>query len=153
MLNYSYMLIVPYCYIKIYRFRKNRVKPGKSSTEKIGAISPSTESRSSAAENKEEIHRKKRNVVTFQYNISIWLMETCTVTCSYIRKPDYFMNIQALLSMILLTVDLNLSTWSLLIYLAVSLGVSPSLYLLGMREWMWYLIYSTVSVWILKRKI
>ena len=59
---YSYMLIVPYCYVRIFIYRHMRVKPG-----------------SAGAGNKDELHRKHRNFVTFKYNISIWLMEIFAV--------------------------------------------------------------------------
>ena len=62
-LFYSYMLIVPYCYVRIFLYRHKKVKPGTASS--VGK--------------KDEIHRKHRNFVTFKYNISIWLMEIFAV--------------------------------------------------------------------------
>ena len=64
MLFYSYMIIVPVCYIKIYLFRHNQAKPGEQGSKSTKA----------------DIHKKKRNIVTFKYNISIWLFETITVS-------------------------------------------------------------------------
>ena len=54
-LYYIYLVLVPYVYIKIYRFRKKNSQPGISE--------------------KERMFRKKRNIVSFRYNIAIYLME------------------------------------------------------------------------------
>lgn len=55
----SFIFIVPYCYIKIYRYRKNLTIPGSGQRQK-DLIK----------------FRKLRNIVTFSYNITIWIVET-----------------------------------------------------------------------------
>ena len=59
LLYFSYIVIVPYSYVKIYQYRRTRVVPG------------SGESQERLQEN-----RRQRNVVTFGYNMTIWLAET-----------------------------------------------------------------------------
>ena len=56
-------MIVPYCYVKIYFKRKNQKVPGLN-------------------KEKETLRRRKRNAVTFKYNMIIWLMELCSVLVS-----------------------------------------------------------------------
>ena len=101
-LNYSYMIIVPYCYIRIFLFRKNRVAPG----EKTMVVK------------REEIRKRKRNAVTFKYNISIWILETFSAFIPLVLSPLNF----------------DVGVWSVFIHFYVYLCLSPALYLLGMRE-------------------
>ena len=54
----SFIIIVPFCYIKIYRYRRNLVVPG------LGQRTAETTK-----------FRKSRNIVTFSYNITIWIVE------------------------------------------------------------------------------
>ena len=58
-LYFSYIIIVPFCYIKIFRYRKNLTIPGSGQTQKEMTK-----------------FRKSRNIVTFSYNITIWILET-----------------------------------------------------------------------------
>ena len=58
-----YIFVVPFCYTRIYIFRRNHIKPGsgKRHQERV------------------EIQRR-RNHVTFSYNMIIWIIEaTCTI--------------------------------------------------------------------------
>ena len=70
----SFLIIVPFCYVKIYRYRQNLKVPG------------------SGQRNAEVIKfRRSRNIVTFSYNITIWSVEavsTCIVILRYII-PNY----------------------------------------------------------------
>ena len=102
MLNYSYMIIVPYCYIKIFLFRKNRVTPGEKT----------------AVGKKEDKRKKKRNVVTFKINISIFILETFSIFLPLVLSPF----------------NLDVSLWSFNLYFFVCLCLSPALYLLGMSD-------------------
>ena len=54
----SFIIIVPFCYIKIYRYRRNLIVPG------FGQRTAETTK-----------FRKSRNIVTFAYNITIWIVE------------------------------------------------------------------------------
>ena len=59
-LNYfSHISLVPYCYVKIYRLRRTRVVPGSGESQE-----------------RLQESRRQRNVVTFSYNMTIWLAET-----------------------------------------------------------------------------
>ena len=53
-----YIFVVPFCYIRVYIFRRNHVSPGtgKSHQDRVE-------------------HQRKRNHVTFSYNMVIWLIE------------------------------------------------------------------------------
>ena len=55
----SFIIIVPYCYVKIYYFRKNLKTPGT----RTGSVDKDMEK------------RKKRNIVTFSYNMLVWIIE------------------------------------------------------------------------------
>ena len=59
LLYFSYIIIVPFCYLKIYRYRRTQVVPG---------CGPSQE--------RLQENRRQRNVVTFGYNMTTWLAET-----------------------------------------------------------------------------
>ena len=50
-----YLAVVPYAYIQIYKFRRKNTQPGISEREKM--------------------FRKKRNIVSFRYNIAIYFIE------------------------------------------------------------------------------
>ena len=56
LLYFTYIVIVPFCYVNIYRFRDAQVVPGQ---------------------NKEKLQetRRKKNIVTFWYNMTIWMAE------------------------------------------------------------------------------
>ena len=54
----SFLIIVPFCYIKIFRYRRNQIVPGVGQR-----IAEATK------------FRKSRNIVTFSYNITIWSVE------------------------------------------------------------------------------
>ena len=56
-LFYSYIVIVPLCYTRIYKFRKAMKKMGNDFEK-----------------------RQKRNVVTFRYNMFIWAAELASVS-------------------------------------------------------------------------
>ena len=56
-LFYSYIVIVPLCYTRIYKFRKAMKKIGNDFEK-----------------------RQKRNVVTFRYNMFIWAAELASVS-------------------------------------------------------------------------
>ena len=56
----SYTVIVPCCYVNIYRFRKNMVVPGQNQ-EKLQET------------------RRKKNIVTFWYNMTIWMAEVLSI--------------------------------------------------------------------------
>ena len=58
-LYFSFIVIVPFCYIKIFQYRKNLTIPGSGQTQKEMTK-----------------FRKSRNIVTFSYNITIWIFET-----------------------------------------------------------------------------
>ena len=58
-LYFSFIVIVPFCYIKIFQYRKNLTIPGSGQTQKEMTK-----------------FRKSRNIVTFSYNITIWILET-----------------------------------------------------------------------------
>ena len=60
LLYYNYIIIVPYCYVNIYRFRKNMVVPGQNQ-EKLQET------------------RRKKNIVTFWYNMTIWMAEVLSI--------------------------------------------------------------------------
>ena len=63
---FAYMIIVPYCYIRIFIFRRNHVRPGdgKVHQEKVE-------------------QRKRRNHVTFTCNMIVWLIQaTCSLLVS-----------------------------------------------------------------------
>lgn len=56
MVQYNFFIvIVPYCYVKIYYFCKNLKIP--------------------AMDNNLVQKRKKRNIVTFSYNMLVWIIE------------------------------------------------------------------------------
>ena len=57
-----YILTVPFCYIRIFVWRKFQKFPGSGKFQE-----------------EEILRRRKRNVVTFSYNMIIWLVEAiCT---------------------------------------------------------------------------
>ena len=58
-LFYSYIVIVPLCYTRIYKLRKAMKKMGNDFEK-----------------------RQKRNVVTFRYNMFIWAAELASVSWS-----------------------------------------------------------------------
>ena len=65
-----YICIVPFCYTRVYIFRKNHVKPGagKNHEEQVKV-------------------RRRRNHVTFSSNMAVWLIEafsTIIVRYSYV---------------------------------------------------------------------
>ena len=93
---YSFVPLVPYCYVRIYRFRKNQQKLG--------------------LEEKERKCRKRRNIVTFRYNMTIWLLDTTTMLLALtamLTIPDYFELV-------------------VVVTVLVTCGLNPALYILGM---------------------
>ena len=96
---YSFVPLVPYCYIRIYRFRKNQKKLG--------------------LEEKERKCRKRRNIVTFRYNMTIWLLDTTTMLLALtamLAIPDYFELV-------------------VVVTVLVTCGLNPALYILGSGQW------------------
>ena len=65
-----FIIVVPYCYVKIYYFRKNLKIPGN---------------------NKDAMERnnKKRNIVTFTYNMLVWIIEALSAVIVRIQKFLY----------------------------------------------------------------
>ena len=54
----AFMIIVPFCYVKIYLYRRNLIVPGLGKrTAEVTKF------------------RRSRNIVTFSYNITIWSVE------------------------------------------------------------------------------
>ena len=96
------MIIIAYCYIGIFLLRNNKVTPGEKTM--VGK--------------REEIRKRKRNAVTFKYNISIWILETFSAVIPLVLSPF----------------DFDVSVWFTFIYFYVYLCLSPALYLLGMKE-------------------
>ena len=95
---YSFVPLVPYCYVRIYCFRKNQKKLGL----------PETETK----------YRKRRNIVTFQYNMTIWLLDTTTMLLALTAMftiPDYFEVV-------------------VVVTVLITCGLNPALYILGMRD-------------------
>ena len=101
-MNFSYIPIVFFCYTRIYLFRNNKVSPGEKT----------------AVGKREEIRKKKRNAVTFKYNISIWLLETSSAFVPLLLSPFSF----------------DVGVWSIVLHFYVYLCLSPALYLFGMKE-------------------
>ena len=115
---YSFVPLVPYCYVRIYRFRKNQ--------KKLGIKEEETKYR----ENFDKFHdctsiikqfqpcRKRSNIVTFSYNMTIWMLDTATMVLALtamVTIPDYFE------LLVVVTV-------------LVTCGLNPALYILGMRD-------------------
>ena len=95
---YSFVPLVPYFYIRIYGLRKKQKKLGL----------PETETK----------YRKRRNIVTFGYNMTIWLLDTTTMLLALIAMftiPDYFEVV-------------------VVVTVLVTCGLNPALYILGMRD-------------------
>ena len=95
---YSFVPLVPCCYVKIYRFRKNQKELGIAE--------------------KEMKNRKRRNIVTFSYNMTIWLLDTTTMLLALtamLTIPDYFELV-------------------VVVTVLVTCGLNPALYILGMRD-------------------
>ena len=68
----SFIIIVPFCYVKIYRYRKILIVPG------------------SGQRNAEMTKfRKSRNIVTFSYNITIWSVEAVSAFVVIIPFPPH----------------------------------------------------------------
>ena len=65
-LYFSFIIIVPFCYIKIFWYRKNLTVPGSGKTQRELTKM-----------------RKSRNIVTFFYNITIWSVETLSIIFVY----------------------------------------------------------------------
>ena len=64
-----FIIIVPYCYVKIYYFRKNLKIPGS---------------------NKDAMDRnKKRNIVTFTYNMLVWIIEALSAAIVRMKEFPY----------------------------------------------------------------
>ena len=105
LLYYTYIIILPYCYIKIYTFRKKMVVPG---------IGPS--------QKKIQKKRKQKNIVTFSYNMTIWLTETLSIGLVVVDLQQTF-NLNSA----------EVDVFLVLLYFLVTCGVSPCLYLVGMR--------------------
>ena len=64
--------------------------------------------------------RRKRNIVTFVYNMAIWAVEA---SCTVLAMVCGFINFSPKATTIVMT-----------IYLLATCSVSPSLYLLGMKH-------------------
>ena len=66
-----FIVIVPYCYVNIYYFRKNLKIPGtdKNVVEK----------------------RKKRNIVTFSYNMLVWIIEALLTIIVRIASTSFIL--------------------------------------------------------------
>ena len=61
---FAYIIVVPYCYLRIYLFRRKHKMPGEPSKAQQAVLD----------------QRRKRNHVTFLSNMIIWLIETiCSV--------------------------------------------------------------------------
>ena len=72
MFQYNFFIvIVPYCYVNIYYFRKNLKIPGtdKNVVEK----------------------RKKRNIVTFSYNMLVWIIEALLTIIVRIASTSFIL--------------------------------------------------------------
>lgn len=61
-------------------------------------------------------NRRQKNIVTFWYNMTIWLAET--ISTALVTLP---------------TVSAEMEVFTVLLYFLVTCGVSPCLYLVGMR--------------------
>ena len=62
--------------------------------------------------------RKRRNIVTFRYNMTIWLLDTTTMLLALtamLTIPDYFEQV-------------------VVVTVLVTCGLNPALYILGMRD-------------------
>ena len=124
---FSYIIIVPYCYIKIYQYRKNLTAPGCGQGHKeLTKL------------------RKARNIVTFSYNITIWGLEalsTLLVQAKYNFLFDSYLNQQFAIHKVTLCgyqiKDYEKMRIIKIAYITVTCGLTPGLYILGMQTETW----------------
>ena len=149
-LYFSFIIIVPFCYIKIFKHRKNLTIPGSGQTQKEMTK-----------------FRKSRNIVTFSYNITIWILETLAVilvqyTGWIIQTVCFLLTFTNFRILILILILKNTRDWGELfifnkfiiycsqvsfygyretntnllqigyiVYITVTCGLTPGLYILG----------------------